>query len=206
MAKFFIKNFISGVFTIVPLALTIYLLNFVVSTADGWVGKIVPVELDHRIPGFGLLVIFLYIVLVGLLSRAVIIKYILNLLGKVIYKIPVLGMVYKSTEQVFSTFSGKETSLKGACLVQFPQKGVWSIAFTTGTAKGEVQKVTKSNMINVYVPTTPNPTSGYLLFMPEEDIKPLNMSADDALKLIISGGIVTPDGYDDDEKQPKLPV
>lgn len=202
---FFISSFISGIMVITPIYLTWYIFIWLVNLTDNVFLSMIPESLLNEsyiitsLHGLGLIVIFFCVAAIGSLSRVFLGKFVINIMDKIMYKLPFLGIIYKAIQQIFQSMSvgGDENAAKkGACLVEFPCKGVWSLAFTTGATKGEIQRVTDNEMVNVYVPTTPNPTSGYLLFIPRNEIKPLNMSADDALKLIISGGIVVPD---DDE-------
>ena len=141
------------------------------------------------------LVVLLLITLLGYSSRIFIGRFILNSMERLLDRVPFISTVYRSVKQIVQTFSQqKKAVFQEVVLIEYPRKHCYVLGFLTSTAKGETQDVTGEHIVNVFVPTTPNPTSGFLLMLPEDDIKRLNMSIADGMKLIISGGAVVPNG------------
>lgn len=139
------------------------------------------------------LIVFLAITLLGYLSRYFVGKWFLSITENVLDKVPFINTVHKTVKQIVDTFSTQEKAVfKKSVLIEYPRKGIWAIGFLTSDARGEVQIKTQKQLRNIFVPTTPNPTSGFLLMIPEEDIHELEMSIGDGMKLIISGGAVVP--------------
>ncbi len=191
--------FIAGLLVVAPISITLYLAFLFVSSIDGWVASLVPMQynpneyLPFSIPGLGLIVVFLSLVLIGFLAANFFGRFLIKLYEYVLDRVPVIKTVYGSTKQILETvLANQSDAFREAVLLEYPRKGAWSIGFLTGTTSGEVQKVTKDKMINVFVPTTPNPTSGFLLFVPETDVYKLHMTVEEAIKMVVSGGIVTP--------------
>ena len=140
-----------------------------------------------------MVIIIIAMILVGALTAGFVGRVFNRVSERVMNRVPVLRGIYKATRQIFETILAQQSNaFREAVLVEYPRKGMWVIAFITGTTKGEVQAITDDDLINVFVPTTPNPTSGFLIFVPKSDILPLAMNVEDALKMVISGGIVTP--------------
>ena len=197
--NFFKYNFITGFLILVPIGATFTLLKWIINKSDQIWNLVPPVArpetyLGFEIPGLGLIIAFLIIVFIGLLGRIYIVKFFIKMGEHLIEKIPVVSSVYSGLKQLMDTVfisAGKKDGRK-VVMVEFPRKGVYSIAFLTSTAKGEVQTKTAQKVVNLFVPTTPNPTSGFLIMVPEEDVTPLDMSVEEAFKLIVSGGIVSP--------------
>lgn len=191
--------FFSGVLLVAPISLTLYIVWWLVKTIDGFASKLFPDRLFQSIPvlsdipGIGLFLSLLLLVLLGAITRGVLGRFIVSKGEAILNKLPLVRSIYGGLKQVFEAFFGQQAlSFRQVGLIEYPRKGIWSLCFITGTTQGEVQEKTSDSVINVFVPTTPNPTSGFLLFIPKEDIRILDMRVEDGLKMVISAGIVTP--------------
>ncbi len=191
--------FFAGILITAPVSITIYLAWLFVSFVDSRVSLLLPAKfnpenyLPFAVPGLGLLIVGVALIVIGALTAGYLGRLITRIFDGVLARMPVLRSIYRAVKQVFETvLANKSNAFRQAVLVEYPRRGIWTIGFLTGITEGEVQKVTGSEVINVFVPTTPNPTSGFLLFVPRADVIELAMSVEDALKMIVSGGIVTP--------------
>ncbi len=189
--------FVSGLLFWIPLGLSIVVIKFFLEI----INDIVPPEylpetlfnLGNTIPGSGIVWVILVIVITGALVSNFIGRKLLELWEKLLNRIPGFRGIYKALKQLSDTvLSTSGDSFKKAVLVEYPRKGMWTIAFQTGNYHGEVEKKIGEEIINIYVPTTPNPTSGFFIMLPKDDVIELDMSVDEAFKLIISTGVVTP--------------
>ena len=185
--------FLAGILTILPVFITFYLIHFLFTTLDGLIGGFLETILGRRLFGVGAISGFLLILLVGLLTTNLLGKKIIGWSEAIITKIPLIKKVYASIKQIIDAFSiqGKD-AFKTVVLLEYPRQGIYVLGFVTGKARGEIQQKTTENLVNVFIPTTPNPTSGMLVFLPEESLIPLDLSVEDGLKMLISGGIATP--------------
>lgn len=192
------KYFVTGLLILVPLAITLWVLNLIISTMDQTLLLLPaswrPEALLHvRIPGMGVILTLLIVFLTGLATRNFIGKKVVKLWELALARIPVVNAIYSSVKQVSDTLlSSSGNAFRKAVLVQYPHQGSWTIAFLTGTPGGDVKNHLQGDYISVYVPTTPNPTSGFFLMMPRADTIELDMSVDEALKYIVSMGVVAP--------------
>lgn len=197
--------FITGIVVILPLGVTMIVIRFLLDTIGTPASKYFFWFLDSEfrskpIVQIGLefisvLVVLLLITLLGYSSRIFIGRFILNSLERLLDRVPFINTVYRSVKQIVQTFSQqKKAVFQEVVLIEYPRKRCYVLGFLTSTAKGETQDVTGEHIVNVFVPTTPNPTSGFLLMLPEDDITRLEMSIPDGMKLIISGGAVVPNG------------
>ncbi|MCL2566854.1 MAG: DUF502 domain-containing protein [Alphaproteobacteria bacterium] len=186
------KWFIAGVLASVPLFLTIYILMAIIGFFDNLiVVRWFPDTIIAKIPGIGLISSVLGMILLGFIASNFLGRYFVKLMERILEKIPVIKSIYFTTKQVFDTvFSDKSKAFREVALVEFPRKDVWVLAFITSETKGEIQEKTAEDVVSVYVPTTPNPTSGFLIFVPKKDITFLEMKPDMAMKLILSNGII----------------
>lgn len=189
----------AGILVTAPIAISIYVTWVVVHFIDTIVIPWIPPRylpdtyLPFAIPGLGVLVVLVILTTIGALTASLLGRYFVHLSDRLLGRMPMVRSVYGATKQIVETvFSSKGNAFRSVVLVEFPRQGMWSIGFVTGVTTGEVQHVTRENVVNVFVPTTPNPTSGYLVFVPKEDVVELQMSVEEAIKMIISGGIVTP--------------
>ncbi|HAY40909.1 MAG TPA: hypothetical protein DCX64_01430 [Gammaproteobacteria bacterium] len=194
-----IRNyFISGLLFWIPLGLSIVLIKFFLQLINNIIPKQYLPEtifnLDTNIPGSGIVLVILVIIITGALVSNFIGRKVINSWDRLLHKIPGFRGIYKAIKKLSdAVLSTSNESFKKAVLVEYPRKGMWTIAFQTGKYKGEVEKIIGEDIINIYVPTTPNPTSGFFIMLPKKDVIDLNMTVDEAFKLIISTGVVSPD-------------
>jgi len=186
-----IRNyFIAGVVVLIPIGITIYLIFFIMSISS----KILPKEINpnhylpYNIPGLEIFISIILITLIGWLSLSFIGKRLLLLFNAILKKIPILRTIYSAIGQMTETFTKNDKGKKNVVLVEYPRKGSWAVGFATKENTGEISTKTKQNLINVFVPTTPNPTSGFLLMFPKEDVIYLDFTFEEASKFIVSAG------------------
>ena len=190
-----IRNyFIAGIVVLIPIGITIYVTIFLVSISS----KILPKEINpnhylpYNIPGLEIFISIILITLIGGLSLSFIGKKMLDLFNNVLKRIPILRTIYSALGQMTETFTKSDKGKKNVVLLEYPRKGSWAVGFATKKNTGEITKKTQKNLINVFVPTTPNPTSGLILMVPKQDVIELDMGVEDALKMVISLGVVVP--------------
>lgn len=194
------RYFITGLLIWVPLGLTAWVLKFLIGTMDQSLlllpDSLQPDQLlGMDIPGIGTVLTLLVVFITGLLTANIIGQKLVSFWEGVLWRIPVVKSIYWGIKQVSDTiFSSQGEAFRKALLVQYPREGAWTIAFMTGQPGGDVVNHLEGEYISVYVPTTPNPTSGFFLMMPKSDVIELDMSVDEALKYIISMGVVPPNG------------
>ena len=182
--------FITGVVVLIPIGFTLYLTKFIIGISS----KIIPQNINpnnylpYAIPGLEIIISVLVITIVGGLSLSFIGKRVLKLIDDLFKRIPFLRTIYSAILQMTESFSNKDNDKKSVVLIEYPRKGVWAVGFATKENKGEMAKKTNQRLINVFVPTTPNPTSGFLLMFPIEDVIYLDMSFEEASKFIVSAG------------------
>tara|TARA_B100001996_G_C18648237_1_gene588326 strand:- start:321 stop:941 length:621 start_codon:yes stop_codon:yes gene_type:complete len=182
--------FITGVVVLVPIGITLYLVKFFISISS----KIIPSEINPNsylpfsIPGLEILLAVLLITFIGGLSLSFIGKKFLQLFNDLLKKIPILRTIYSAIGQMAETLAPQKKSKKSVVLIEYPRKGTWAVGFATKDNTGEISKKTKKKLVNVFVPTTPNPTSGFLLMFPKDEIIYLDMSFEEASKFIVSAG------------------
>ena len=183
--------FITGVVVLIPIGFTLYLTKFLIGISS----KIIPQNINpnnylpYAIPGIEILISVIFITIVGGLSLSFLGKRILKLIDDLFKRIPVLRTIYSAILQMTETFSNKDSGdKKSVVLIEYPRKGVWAVGFATKENKGEMAQKTNKKLVNVFVPTTPNPTSGFLLMFPMEDVIYLNMTFEEASKFIVSAG------------------
>lgn len=191
--------FLTGIVVAAPIAITIYLAWLFVNSIDNLITPLIPPRwspetyLPFGIPGFGVIVVVVGITLLGALTANFLGRYLLNLGERLLNRMPIIRSVYGTLKQIFETvISQSSTSFQEVVLVEYPRRGLWAIAFVTTETKGEVRRVLDQELVSVFLPTTPNPTSGFLLFVPKSDLIHLDMSVEDGVKKVISAGIVTP--------------
>ena len=191
-----IRNyFIAGVVVLIPIGVTVYLTFFLVSISS----KILPKEINpnyylpYNIPGLEIIISIFLITLIGWISLSFIGKKLLDLFNKILKRIPILRTIYSAIGQMTKTFTKTDKEKKNVVLVEYPRKGSWAVGFATQENSGEISDKTKRNLVNVFVPTTPNPTSGFLLMFPKEDVIYLDLSFEEASKFIVSAGTSNPD-------------
>ncbi len=203
--------FIAGVLVTAPLSITFYLAWIFISFVDRQVTPLIPEKynpetyLPFSTPGLGLIVMIVFLILIGALTAGFVGRLFQRTAEMALAKMPVIRSVYGAVKQILETVLAQQSkAFREAVLVEYPRRGIWAIAFITGRTEGEVQNMTEEEVINIFLPTTPNPTSGFLLFVPRKDLIPLSMSVEEAIKMVISGGIVTPPDHRplDQQKKP----
>jgi uncharacterized membrane protein len=190
---------IAGLLVTGPIALTFYLAWLFVSMVDGWVARLIPAAylpqtyLPVPVPGLGLIAVIGGLILIGALTAGYVGRLFLKLSDRIMTRMPVIRGIYGATKQIFETVLAKQSNtFREVVLVEFPRKDMWTIAFITGKTEGEISEIAGNDPVSVYVPTTPNPTSGYLVFVPRRDVVLLSMTVEEGIKFVISGGIVAP--------------
>jgi uncharacterized membrane protein len=204
--------FLAGVLVTAPLGLTLWLIWRFVSFVDGTVMPLIParwnpetyleraIDLPFDLPGMGLVVALVGLTLIGFVAAGYMGRMVMRASERLVNSIPVVRSIYGSIKQILETVLQQETSaFRRVVLVEYPRRGVWAVGFVTGETEGEVQRLTKATTVNVFIPATPNPTTGFLLFIPNEEVYDLDLSVEAGIKLVVSGGIVVPP--DDEEKK-----
>ena len=186
-----IRNyFITGIVVLVPIGITLYLTKFFVSVSSNFIPKGINPNnyLPFSIPGLEILLSIIFITFIGGLSLSFIGKKILQFVNDLFKKIPILRTIYSAIGQMTESLSQSKKNKKSVVLIEYPRKGTWAVGFATKDNKGEISRKTSKQLVNVFVPTTPNPTSGFLLMFPKDEIKYLDMTFEEASKFIVSAG------------------
>ncbi len=191
--------FLAGILVTAPIGITFYLALQFIDFVDSRVTPIIPAKynpetyLPFSIPGLGLVIVVVGLILIGALTAGFLGRMFVHTSERVVERMPVVRNVYGAIKQITqAVFAKKSEALRQVVLFEYPRKGVWALGFATGVTKGEVQDRTSAEVVNVFLPTTPNPTSGFLLFVPRKDLVVLEMTVEDGIKMVISGGIVAP--------------
>lgn len=183
------RAFISGLVTAIPLGITIFALQFIFRFLDGITGKYFRNILTIYIPGLGIITSLLIILLLGLIINNVLGKRVMDWVERRVFRLPVLGSIYNVSKQVVSLFQKSEDEqFKKVVFIEYPRMGVWTLGFVTA----KTQSLDAVELYNIFIPTTPNPTSGYMIFIPRKDVIDSHYSVEDGMKLLISGGLVSP--------------
>tara|TARA_B100000700_G_scaffold279257_1_gene328051 strand:+ start:944 stop:1555 length:612 start_codon:yes stop_codon:yes gene_type:complete len=188
------NNFIAGVVVLIPIGITLYLTLFFIKVSS----KILPKEINpnyylpFNIPGLEILISIILITVIGWISLSFLGKKIFDLFESILNKIPILRTIYSAVDQLIETFTKTKSDKKNVVLIEYPRKGVWAVGFATKENTGEIKKRTGQDLINVFVPTTPNPTSGFLLMFPKNEVIYLDLSFEEASKFIVSAGSTNP--------------
>jgi len=191
--------FLTGLLVVVPISMTLLVIRWLAGVMNRFLLAVLPEALRPEVlygvpvPGIGLLATLLLILLVGVLAANIFGRSLVNFYENLVDRIPFVKGIYTLFKQVSDTVIKRDRgAFRKVVLIEYPRKGIWAVAFVTGKSSGEVQRVTAASVVNVFVPTTPNPTSGFYVLVPEEDLIVLSMTVEEAFKLIISGGMVTP--------------
>ncbi len=197
--------FLAGVLITSPIVITLALALWLINFVDSHIVPLIPEQWNpdtylsqmlgfkFSIPGIGVVILFVVITLIGWITASYLGRIFVRIGENIVARMPVVRGIYAAVKQIMETiFRNQSQAFRRAVLVEYPRRGVWTVAFVTGKADGEIGNLVEDALINIYVPTTPNPTSGFLLFVPKEDVVYLNMSVEEAFKLVISGGLVTP--------------
>ena len=184
-----------------PVTLTGYLVWWAINFFDEKVIPLVPITynpetyLETSIPGYGLLLFFVFTTLIGAITKGFFGRQIVKTGESLVGRMPIVRTIYNAVKQILETaLNDSNNSFQNACLIQYPRKGIWAVAFISTETKGEIEKkIKKPGLISVFLPTTPNPTSGFILFVPSDDILLLDMTVEEAAKLVISAGLLVPE-------------
>lgn len=193
-------DFLAGVLVTAPIGITFYLAWIVIDWIDDQVTPMIPEKynpetyLPFSIPGLGLVIVFVVLTAVGALAAGMLGRWAMGLFESILARMPVIRSIYGAIKQIIETILKQQSdAFRQVVLFEYPRRGSWAIGFITGTTLGEVQNLTEDEVVNVFLPTTPNPTSGYLLFIPKKELVMLSMTVEEGIKMVVSGGIVTPD-------------
>ncbi|MEP3246011.1 MAG: DUF502 domain-containing protein [Sneathiella sp.] len=193
--------FLTGIVVTAPIGITIYLTYVFVDFVDANVTPLIPARynpetyLPFGVPGFGVLIAVFALIMIGFLTANFLGRSFLHFGERIVSRMPVVRSVYNALKQIMETVLAQSgTSFREVVLVEYPRKGLWAVAFVTSEAQGEVADMEDDTMISLFLPTTPNPTSGFLLFSPKKDLKFLDMSVEEGVKLVISAGMIWPEG------------
>ncbi len=199
MISYLRRILIAGLLVWVPLGVTILVVRLVIRWLDGSVALLPEAYrpenlIGFAIPGLGVVISFLVVLITGMIVANIFGRQLIRGWERLLSRIPLVRSVYSGVKQLAETmFTDTGSSFRKVLLVEFPRRGLWTIAFLTGTDMGEAQRKTGREVINIYVPTTPNPTGGYFVMVPREDVIELNLSVDEGLKMLMSMGAVVPD-------------
>ncbi len=207
IAKRLRDYFLTGVVVSAPIGITIYLTWALISFVDETIKPLIPARYNPEtyfslsFPGLGLLIMLVLLTLLGALTANFFGRTLLGYGERVVARMPVVRNIYKALKQIFETVATQSAgSFRQAGLIEYPRQGIWSICFVTANTNGEVQARSEVDLVSVFVPTTPNPTSGFLLFLPRRDIVILDMTVEEAAKLVISAGMVVPEWQHNPQK------
>lgn len=197
---FRLRNWLlAGVVVTAPISITAYLTWLFIDFVDGVVKSALPpaynpdTYLPFAVPGIGLLIVLAILIAIGAFAAGFVGRLFVRLADNLVARMPVIRNVYGAIKQIFETvFAARGEAFRQVVLIEYPRRGSWAMGFLTGTTTGEVQNITADTMVNVFLPTTPNPTSGFLLFLPRREVHVLHMSVEEGIKMIVSGGIVAP--------------
>lgn len=195
-------NFLAGLIVIAPIGFTLWIINSIIGWIDGWVLPLIPYNyhfteyIGINLKGLGVIFFLVFTVLVGWIGKGILGRTFIRIGENLVDRTPIVRSVYSGIKQIAETvLSSRDSSFDKACLIEYPRKGIWAIAFVASDSKGEIaeKNPNKNNqLVSVFIPTTPNPTSGFLLFIPKSDITYLDMTIEEAAKLVISAGLVYP--------------
>ncbi|MBQ8660927.1 MAG: DUF502 domain-containing protein [Alphaproteobacteria bacterium] len=190
----------TGILVTAPVAITFYMAYKFIFWVDRLVNQVLPPQykfdeiLPVTVPGIGLVILVAALILVGMFAAGFLGRFFLRLGEWLVYKMPLVSTVYSLLKQVFETFfSSKTQAFKKVVMLEYPRKGIWILGFVSAELQGEVKDKLPGDMVGVFIPTTPNPTSGFLIFVPREDVTELSMSVEEGLKYVVTGGLAEPD-------------
>lgn len=206
----FRRYFFTGILVTAPISITIYLTYIFLTFVDSKVVHLLPSEwyetiyAKTTIPGLGLIIVIAVFILIGWFATNFLGRLFIRLSEYIVEQMPVIRTLYGAIKQIFETIMASQSSaFREVVMLEYPRRGVWSIGFVTGVSEGEVQAHTAQETVNVFVPTTPNPTSGYLLFVPKKELTYLKMSVEEGVKLVVSAGIISPQEKVSEKEKPQ---
>ncbi len=201
-----LRNYLlTGILVTAPISITVWISWQILQFFDATARHLVPAAWypDIAIPGLGLLIVFAGLILIGALTAGLVGRLVLRTSERILNGMPVVRSLYAAIKQIMETvLAQRATAFRQVVLIEYPRRDIWAVGFVSGSTRGEVQRKLKQDLVNVFLPTTPNPTSGFLLFVPAKDVRVLEMSIEEGIKLVVSGGIVTPD----DDHAPQAPT
>lgn len=206
--------FFAGILVTAPIGITLYLTWLIIDFIDGQVTPLIPARynpetyLPFGVPGLGLVVAVVFLTLVGALTAGLVGRWLVRLTDRLMQRMPIVRNIHSALKQILETVLAQQSNaFRQVVLVEYPRRGMWALGFLTGETVGEVQHITEDDVLNVFLPTTPNPTSGFLLFVPRSEVFVLDMTVEEGIKMVVSGGIVTPPDRRSAEEQerPKIP-
>ncbi|MEQ8965271.1 MAG: DUF502 domain-containing protein [Azospirillaceae bacterium] len=199
---------IAGILVTAPISITLFLSWRLINFVDNRVSAVLPERfnpetyLPFSVPGIGVVIILVALILIGALTAGFLGRFLMRQFDLILARIPAVRSLYGATKQIFETVLANQSSaFREVVLVEYPRRGMWVLAFITGTTEGEVQNLTEDTLINVFIPTTPNPTSGFLIFVPKAEVRVLEMTIEEGIKMVVSGGIITPPDRRPPERQ-----
>ena len=201
--------FLTGVIVTAPVAITVYMSYCLLIWVNESTSKLIPKQwtigdfAPYAVPGLGVVLLLVVMTFIGMFTTGYVGGFFVRLWERIIRKMPVVSSIYSLFKQIFETFlSQKKRSFREVVLIEYPRKGIWTLAFASqDQTGGEIEKKSKTKTMSVFVPTTPNPTSGFLLFIPKTDVIKLKMSVEDGIKYVISCGIVAPENFEKSKKK-----
>lgn len=192
--------FLAGILVTAPISITVYLTWTFLQFLDNKITPLIPAAynpntyLPISVPGLGLIISLVFFILVGWLTRNYLGRLLVRVSEYIVERVPVINTIYGAVKQIFETVMASQSdAFKEVVMFEYPRKGIWVMGFVTGQTRGEVQSLTDTEVVNIFLPTTPNPTSGFLLFVPKKDLTFMKMSVEEGIKMIVSGGIITPE-------------
>ncbi|MFX4222234.1 MAG: DUF502 domain-containing protein [Thalassobaculum sp.] len=207
--------FFAGVLVTAPIGITLYLAWLIIDFIDNRVTPLIPARynpetyLPFSIPGLGLIVAAIVLTVVGAFTAGLLGRWLVSLSERLMARMPIIRNVHSALKQILETVLAQQSkAFRQVVMIEYPRRGIWAIGFLTGDTVGEVQNLTEDDTLNVFLPTTPNPTSGFLLFVPRADCHVLSMTVEEGIKMVVSGGIVTPpDRRPKEEREtPRIPA
>lgn len=191
--------FLAGILVTAPIAITIYVTWGFLKFLDNKITPLIPevynpnTYLPVEVPGLGLIIAITFFVIIGWITRNFLGRFFIRISENIVERVPIINTIYGAIKQILETIMASQSdAFKEVVMFEYPRKGIWVLGFVTGSTKGEVQSLTDTETVNVFLPTTPNPTSGFLLFLPKKDITYMKMTVEEGIKMIVSGGIITP--------------
>ena len=198
--------FLAGILVTAPISITLYVTWGFLKFLDNKITPFIPYAYNPNsylpvdIPGLGLIIAVVFFITVGFFTRNFFGRLLVRTSEYIVERVPVINTLYGAVKQIFETVMASQSdAFKEVVMFEYPRKGIWVMGFVTGKTKGEVQSLTDTEVINVFLPTTPNPTSGFLLFVPKKDLTFMKMTVEEGIKMIVSGGIITPEEKKNDD-------
>ncbi|AFX98291.1 hypothetical protein A1OE_77 [Candidatus Endolissoclinum faulkneri L2] len=199
--------FLAGVVVTAPIGITLYIAWLIINIIDDRVTPLIPVRynpetyLPFDIPGFGVIVAVAVLTIIGAFTAGLVGRWLVSLSERLMARMPLIRNIHSALKQILETVLAQQSkAFRQVVMIEYPRRGIWAIGFLTSDTVGEVQNITTADVVNVFLPTTPNPTSGFLLFVPRRDCYVLSMTVEEGIKMVVSGGIITPPDHSSSKK------